>query len=536
MLIQLKDVISIAPDAELTKLSLSDRHKLMDSVLNNEKSRGLSVDFNLSHSARRINSRIYPPRGHQGGLSTWTNPYPKPILRNHDTNEDPLGRLAVVDWISLEHEAIAFFKNVRDYQELVDAYDSDKPKKIYDVMKKFKLFFNKKWPGLGKVAATALITDEKAIEKFLDGRYITFSAGAETDRLACGICGSDWVQGDVCEHRPGRVTEDGEIGVFITGNLHGEEASVINNPADDLGFVTSMVFRDSKEMNAKLSDGDTNILQSDYYLTDSKLMLGVTQMDEETAEVVTESTPEVKVEDQEIQTEIEEVAEKVEDKEVVVETVTKIVETKLFDMNMFELAFEAELLRDKDLSDKVLTDAQKQELDESCFFSDRKIALTDSAHVVAIQRLMKKVTLPEDVQDKLQEFVSSKEKLIQDAKYQQLLADYKQSLDKIKSLEDRLDALENKTEEVKDENLDKNKVSIVDTEQLENPAASVKDSEETFSTGKKVSLSGFEQQILNRYTQILKDSGEEAAEYYLNGKKSRRLISSAFDPKKLMES
>ena len=79
----------------------------------------------------------------------------------------------------------------------------------------------------------ANITDEDAIKKFLDGRYLTFSAGSTTNRHVCSICDNDWATDGICEHRHGEQY-DGETCVFITGDFIVLEGSIVNTPADDL--------------------------------------------------------------------------------------------------------------------------------------------------------------------------------------------------------------------------------------------------------------------------------------------------------------
>ena len=145
------------------------------------------------------------------------------------------------------------------------AFDADDPERIYKSMKKYGLLTRKTWPGLGRMRVTAKISDEEAIEKFLDGRYITFSAGSTTDRHVCSVCLSDWATGDFCEHNHGQIY-DNDICVFITGNFEVLEGSVVNMPADDLSQVHSM------EMSDFVKTRDISSIKVDkhtVYLTDS---------------------------------------------------------------------------------------------------------------------------------------------------------------------------------------------------------------------------------------------------------------------------
>ena len=233
---------------------------------------GLQINFQLSSSGRRINNRIYTPKGQRDGLSTWTQPYEAPVLTHHDqTHGEPIGRIKEVKWVSIKDEAIAALPGgARDYVLLKSAFDSNDPKKIYQAMKDTKTLTSNKWPGMGRLLSKAAIMDKAAIEKFLDGRYLTFSAGTYTDRYVCGICGSDWSKGgdSMCEHYPGEKTEDGDIGVFVTGAFNGIEASVVNRPADSQSLLISTQFIDHEEMNDRVDSKYRVSDASTVYMTD----------------------------------------------------------------------------------------------------------------------------------------------------------------------------------------------------------------------------------------------------------------------------
>ena len=269
--IKMNDIFEVSPEKALVDLKKADKFKLMDSLLQEgDRPKGLDIEFGLSASGRRTNNRIYTPKGQRAGISTWMEPYPKAIIRNHDINEDPLGRFTNVRWVSLDNESMGSFKRVQDYMAVKDALESDNPKRIYNALRKNNLLTSNKWRGTGELLADAAIYDEDAIEKFLDGRYLTFSAGSSTDRWVCSACLSDWASGDVCDHRPGTITDEGELVVVITGTFLGREASVLNTPAHDFSTVRSMQFGDSlKEYNNEdcfLTDPST------IYLTDSSII------------------------------------------------------------------------------------------------------------------------------------------------------------------------------------------------------------------------------------------------------------------------
>ena len=287
--IKLIDYLTINPDPAFGKLTSKDKVKLIDSLLGQERDKnGLEIIYDLSHSGRRINNRIYTVKGQQDGINTLVTPYPKPILTHHDGDSDPIGRFIDGQWEDLSNYALPFFSDVSEFMELKKAYDLDDPERIYKVMKKHNLLTNKDWPGIGRMRVRARITDEKAVEKFLDGRYITFSAGSTTDRHVCSICLSDWADGDLCEHRHGKIY-DGDICVFITGKFEVLEGSVVNLPADDLSQVLSMELTDH---NGQETNSKCIIDKNTMYISDSIYNVMEKNMSEHVMEVAPEVTKE----------------------------------------------------------------------------------------------------------------------------------------------------------------------------------------------------------------------------------------------------
>lgn len=244
---KLKDFVQIKPDPTYSDLSKSEKISIIDSLIGGMTPRGLTVTYDLSHSGRRINNRIYTVAGQKWGIESLTNPYPKPIIRNHDQESEPIGRFISGTYIDNSDIAISHFNNVQEYMDISAAFEEDSPERIYKTLKKYGLLTRKSWPGVGSMRVTAKISDKDAIEKFLDGRYITFSAGSTTDRHVCSICDSDWASQDVCEHRHGRIY-DNELCVFVTGKFEVLEGSVVNTPADDLSQVLSMEMSDGLQI------------------------------------------------------------------------------------------------------------------------------------------------------------------------------------------------------------------------------------------------------------------------------------------------
>jgi len=248
-LIKYNDFIQINPDKRILSLDKGSKITLIDNLLSNieHKKKGLVITYDLSHSGRKINNRIYSTKGQQKGIDSLTNPYPKPILRHHDQNGEPIGRFIGGEWQSLNEEAAIFLNSNKSMLDVHNAFTEDDPQKIYKTLKDLELLDNKEWPGLGRMRVKANITDEEAIKKFLDGRYLTFSAGSTTDRHICSICDQDWVSDGMCEHRHGKTYDD-ETCVFITGDFIVLEGSVVNTPADDLSQIVAMEMLDASAM------------------------------------------------------------------------------------------------------------------------------------------------------------------------------------------------------------------------------------------------------------------------------------------------
>jgi hypothetical protein len=288
-IMEFSDLIRVKPHASLIGLSKADKHKILDSALQQEDSdgsqKGLSIKFTLSSSGRRINNRIYTIKGHLDGLKSWTQPYNKPVIYSHDTS-DPhniIGRITDVRWVGLDDEAKPFFRNPGDLNKLKDSLTRRNPQAIYKILKDNRLLSDPYWPGLGRLLANAKITDQVAIEKFLDERFLNFSAGSQTDGYTCGICGTDWYSEDMCEHLPGKRTDDGDIGVFVTGVFHGREASIVTEPGDTFSQLISMKLLDSAQNRIQLPTDCFHTDQSSILISD--LELGESTMDKK-AEIV----------------------------------------------------------------------------------------------------------------------------------------------------------------------------------------------------------------------------------------------------------
>lgn len=150
----------------------------------------LIVEVEATHSGINRNKVEYTAFGLEASTDSWTNNYEKPVLLNHDTHSDPLGRV----------------KAAKYAQSVIDASKQC-------------------------IRLTLEITNAAAIERFLDGRYKTFSIGGYTDSAKCSICGKDQITDGWCGHSRGKKY-DGKEAYWTLGKMEYDEISVVNTPAD----------------------------------------------------------------------------------------------------------------------------------------------------------------------------------------------------------------------------------------------------------------------------------------------------------------
>lgn len=196
----------------------------------------LVCDVDATHSGTLINNRIYPPKAMRRGIKSWTNPYKKPVLVNHDEYEDPIGRV-----ISAKYVKTPMAKDSDDYSPILEESE-----------------------GYGYQRLTLKVTDAEAIQKVLDGRYETVSVRMSTNHAVCSICNRDWSGEDgPCEHMPGGTYED-KLAYITTGDLTYKEVSFVNIPADEYAGVGEAVVsegKDALEFNLYANNDSERVLQ-----------------------------------------------------------------------------------------------------------------------------------------------------------------------------------------------------------------------------------------------------------------------------------
>lgn len=180
--------------------------------------KSIMVTVEAIHAGMTKNRTFYPADKLESSVHTWTSPYNKPVIKNHNTWEEPNGR--VMD---------AYFKDSVLVPE-------------------------------GKTIELKLkITDPDTIEKVLDGRYQTLSIGGSTSEARCSICAKNVVESGWCGHSRGKKYE-GKEAYWIIGEMEFVEISWVNVPADVNARVVSIQKEANSAGGRNESVEDTNLI------------------------------------------------------------------------------------------------------------------------------------------------------------------------------------------------------------------------------------------------------------------------------------
>jgi starvation-inducible DNA-binding protein len=145
-------------------------------------------------------------------LQSWVEPYPKPIILNHDLNSEPIGRVMAAK-------------------------------------------MDKEEDGSHFVRLQVAITDPAAIQKVLDKRYLTGSVGGRAGKAVCSISGDD-LASESADGRPkaqkfkrGQVYK-GKLAFVDMQDISFKEYSFVNQPADSKSGVRKSSSGDVKVENS----------------------------------------------------------------------------------------------------------------------------------------------------------------------------------------------------------------------------------------------------------------------------------------------
>lgn len=192
---------------------------------------GLIIEVAAIHEGLTANYNNYSAEQLEKALESWVEPYPKPIILNHDLNTEPIGRVIAA---KMDKEA----------------------------------------DGSSFVRLQVAITDPVAAQKVLDKRYLTGSVGGRAGKAVCSISGEDLAQQTesgrprMPKFKRGQVYK-GKLAYIDMQDISFKEYSFVNQPADQKSGVRS----------TKVSGGDQPIAASDDWVAKSSAF--VLHMDNE---------------------------------------------------------------------------------------------------------------------------------------------------------------------------------------------------------------------------------------------------------------
>ena len=202
--------------------NVMDEENLINDVKSGQVN-SIDVTFEATHSGRNLNDAVYLSESMANDCNTFMFPYAKPLIKNHDSYEEPLGRVVASDF---------------DKSEFVEDRDT--------------------------INVTFRVSDQDAMQKFADGRYKTMSIGAQAKHIKCNVCGKDKLKDNklkFCGHWRGERYAD-QVATWTMTDMEYNEGSVVNRPADVYAQVKRMKVNKSKgesNMDGKSKDGLTDV-------------------------------------------------------------------------------------------------------------------------------------------------------------------------------------------------------------------------------------------------------------------------------------
>ena len=282
------------------------------------KPKALVVELAASHIGYvNDNHYFYTTEDTPESIKSFTEPFEKPVLINHDHEGDALGRVKNANYLELD------FK---------DASDITEPK--------------------GLVQLSVRVTDQAAIEKILDERYLTVSVGSRSQDAVCSLCNRNFSTSGICEHKKGKKY-GGKLAYVKIGKREYKDVSFVNVPADRKGAgVTGTKFEDARIAHLEIEYEDAVI-------------------PEETAEE--QGTPQF-----------------LDAKEDKVEDFLKDIDTyELSAEDAEEIGKVLDSMLDEELADAKLSSEKRNSLPSGSFCGpDRSFPVPDCAHVTAARRLV----------------------------------------------------------------------------------------------------------------------------------------------------
>ena len=202
---------------------------------------------------RTGNKAMYLPDEHHKSAQSFIKPFPRPIIRNHDEDVDPMGRVIDVRYVDTTNLAIGIDARAAKIATAFRDSKTDTLKRVKTVSTLLDMSKNPDYSGMGHILGLWDVTDPDAIAKVLDGRYLTVSTAMAPEGAYCSSCAldgtlTDWKVDD-CDHFRGDIV-DGIECVAVPFNYHWEHVSPVNLPAAKLAQIVevgdNLTFSDAK--------------------------------------------------------------------------------------------------------------------------------------------------------------------------------------------------------------------------------------------------------------------------------------------------
>jgi predicted nucleic acid-binding Zn-ribbon protein len=199
-------------------------------IIRRERGTRLEVEIDATHSGVITNRRVYPSKFVSTGYLSFfskekggSSDYDKPILKHHDIVNDAIGRIVGAKYTQLKFG---------------DQF-------LYDYLYPDEMGSK----GSGVVTVKGIITDPESINKIVDGRYLSVSAGHSSDTFICSVCADSLY---TCEHIPGESYESEDSDEMklcygITGTMTYNEVSFVNLPAQPVAKLLNYNWKDESK-------------------------------------------------------------------------------------------------------------------------------------------------------------------------------------------------------------------------------------------------------------------------------------------------
>jgi len=213
-MIEIKDYLDVQLNA-----MVQDAGSLIQDLRDSNKKPILRASMDATHSGRLTNLRVYPGKFMKAAVGDWLNPIGKPVLKHHNDEADPIGRVTSAEYVQLRSG---------------DAFEKDFLNPGNDL-------------GSGFIRLGVNIMDHDSIDKIVDGRFKNVSTRQTIAYMLCSVCGDKFEYDSGCDHTPGKEysidnSENKYQCYGITGPLSYKEVSLVTLPGDTTAEITEAVF------------------------------------------------------------------------------------------------------------------------------------------------------------------------------------------------------------------------------------------------------------------------------------------------------